>query len=254
MRCPRCKWILPVLLLGLLSVPATAYADTGPKPQAAFSFDYQVPRAQIVSGELWQCEDPACATGEPLRQLGPQGFGCEVDSCHATAYGFAQYQKLVIRFEDRTRESNVFHQDAFNGVFVVTVRETDLMVTERVQVGYGSRLNTFVRLLYFAGAVAITLVLELIVAALFFRRLGKSCWLLLLVVLGNVITLPIVWFVFPVLGLGSVGTIVAAELFAWLAEAGILFVGSLGRLPLKHALVISLIMNLASFWIGLVAG
>lgn len=254
MRCLRYKWILPALLLGLLLVPTTAYADLGPKPEASYAFDYQVPRVQIVSGELWQCKDAACTDGEPLRQLGPQGFGCEADSCHATAYGFAEYQKLVIRFEDRTRESNVFRQEAFAGVFIVAVRETDLVVTERVQVGYGSRLNTFTRLLYFAGAVAITLVLELIVASLFFRRLGKSCWLLLLVVLGNAITLPIVWFVFPVLGLGSVGTIVAAELFAWLAEAGILFAGSLGRVPLKHALVIALAMNLASFWVGLVVG
>lgn len=254
MRCPRCLWILPVLLLGLLLVPAPAHADLGPKPEAVFSFDYQVPRAQIVSGELWQCSDATCTGGEPLRQLGPQGFSCEVDNCHATAYGFADYQKLVIRFGDRTRESNVFHQEGFNGVFVVTVRETDLVVTERFQAGYGSRVDFLTRLLYFAGAAAITLVLELIVASLFFRRLGKSCWLLLLVVLGNVITLPIVWFVFPALGLGSVGTTVAAELFAWLAETVILFIGSLGRLPLRHALVISLVMNLASFWVGLAAG
>ena len=136
--------LLPGLLVALLFLPAAASADIGAKPEMTFDFVYETEEPlTIVDGEQWQCDTPSCAEPRRLEDAGPQGFRCTATECTSVAYGYSDYNRLVIEFSDGvTRESNVFETRSFNNEYRVTVRQDDLQV-ERT----GGSTNPLVRLL-----------------------------------------------------------------------------------------------------------
>ncbi|HLF37380.1 MAG TPA: hypothetical protein VI520_05545 [Anaerolineales bacterium] len=142
--------VLLSVALAALGTSAMAWADIGPKPSMDFQFVYQdLPGLHIQSGTLLECADPACVNAEALREVGPQRFTCNLDSCSSVAYSYQDYYKLAITFSDGvTRESNVFGTDHYGGFYRVTVSEGGLLVTE---VGGGANLLSA---LSFIGAAA----------------------------------------------------------------------------------------------------
>jgi hypothetical protein len=117
-----------LLILAQAMLPFhTVRADTGPKPTMEFNFtDADV---TIVSGILYECDQPDCGDAAPLEELGPQRLYCETTSCQAIAYGFASYHILEIEFSDgTTRASNIFETAGFNSKYKVTVQPDDLLV------------------------------------------------------------------------------------------------------------------------------
>ena len=125
----KCLFLLFVTLLLLPATPA-AVADTGPKPEMTFEFVYETADPlTIVSGEQWRCDTPDCANPRRLEEGGPQGFRCTATGCDSVAYGYTDYNYLVIEFSDGvTRQSNVFATESFNNEYRITVRESDLLV------------------------------------------------------------------------------------------------------------------------------
>ncbi len=236
---------LPGILLvaaGLALVPlAVARADAGPKPSMNFAFEFEVPEVPIVGGQLLECDDEACATAEPLEELGPQRFSCSEESCSSLAYTYASYHKLRIEFADRTRESDVFGKRAYRASYRVTVTEAALQVEEVSRGGLAG----------LCPAWPLTLLLETAIAALYLGAFRLPRTLLGWVPLSSLLTLPIVWLAFPLLGLpGRWGTGLA-EGFAVTAEAGLLYAAAHGAVPLRHVAALSLVMNAASFSLGL---
>jgi hypothetical protein len=222
---------------------ATAHADVGPKPTADFEFEYQIAPVDIVEGQLIECEDEACVEGKPLEELGPQRFECEERSCSSMAYGYADYLKLVITFTDRQRESNVFTKGAFAATFKVVVLESSLQVEEvRKGIGVGGCC---------CSGLAATVALEVVVAMAYVSVFHLPKAVLGWVPLGSVLTLPVVWFVFPQLPLAAGWAVGLAEGFAVLAEAGLVYLATRRRIGLKHAAALSLAMNGVSFLLGL---
>lgn len=131
MRQPLTKLALLLLLFQTFLPVQTVLADTGPKPQMEFHFQYESAEDHptIVSGIMYECQQADCSDAAPLEQLGPQGFRCDSEGCSATAYGFAPYHKLEIEFSDEeTRQSNIFETAGFNSVYKVTVHQNDLLV------------------------------------------------------------------------------------------------------------------------------
>lgn len=127
------KMTLLLIALGaalLVLVPA-ARADVGPKPTLDFVFVYETGAPlTITGGELLQrCDETTCVDGKPLQQAGPQHFSCTESSCSSMAYGYSEYQQLVIHFSDGvTRKSQIFTRSSFSNQMRVTVRENDLWV------------------------------------------------------------------------------------------------------------------------------
>ena len=233
-------WVLFVLIGVVVLWPAaSASADIGPKPEMQFVFEYQVEPAPIVAGKLIECDDADCATGTSLQEVGPQRFVCSSGECSSMAYGYAAYHKLVIKFADITRESNVFEKQAYSASFRVTVSESDLVVEE---VGPGR--SPF-------WPVAATLVVETLLAVVYLGVFRLPARVLASVVVANIISLSVVWLVFPQLTLPAALITVVSEAFALLFEAGFIYLLNRRRLPLKHAIALSLLMNAASFVIGL---
>jgi hypothetical protein len=244
--------------LALFLPTRIAYADHGPKPSQTFRFVYQTAQPiAIWGGQLLDCGDPACAAGTPIDKRVVAYFLCSTDSCNTTSpTGYAQYQKLVIRFADKTRESAPFtHRDNgdLRNAFTVTVRENDLLVTEDASVY--ALINPFQLLLFFP-ALIFTLAVELAVAAVYLkarRRLNRRT--LLWIVLVNILSVPVVWFVLPLLhrngGLDTTAVIVLSELFAFAFEAGFLYLTNRRMLTARHVVILSLLMNTSSFFLGL---
>lgn len=237
-----------LLLVGAAAsfFPVTlARADIGPKPTMDFRFEYEIDPVSIVEGQLLECEDETCADGKPLETLGPQRFTCTESDCSSTAYGYAAYHKLVITFADRVRESNVFAKRAFDATFKVTVSETGLRVEEIGGGGDGvGGGRCFSGLLF-------TLALETLVASAYLRLFGLPRAALVWVVLGSVLSLPVVWFGFPHLALPGGLVVGLSEAFAVLFEAGLIYLAVRRSMPFKHAAALSLAMNGVSFLFGL---
>jgi hypothetical protein len=115
------------------------FADTGPKPTMDFAFDQTLLESdlQVISGILYECDQPDCSDAAPLQEAGPQRFTCDTTSCQATAYGFAPYHKIEIEFSDeQTRQSNIFQTAGFASSYIVTVRPDDLLVKAKFNLGF----------------------------------------------------------------------------------------------------------------------
>ena len=165
------------LLLGLqLILPVRlVFADTGPKPTMEFVFIQELTGEplRIVSGILYECDQPDCSDAAPLEEVGPQGLYCEPQSCRAVGYGFAPYHRLEIEFSDGiTRQSNIFETAGFDSKYTVTVRADDLLVEGQFSLGVFPRTGTVL----VASCICALVSLSLIVGSVFFlaRRSKKN--------------------------------------------------------------------------------
>lgn len=165
--------LLSFLVIAPFQPAYTALADTGPKPTMNFSFQQALTGDQvtIVSGTLYECDQPDCGDAAPLQQLGPQRFSCEATSCSALAYGFSDYHKLEIQFSDgKTRQSNIFKTAGFDSQYTVTIRAEDLLVESQFNLISSSRFPRSILILLlcvcllvagiFVAAVVVFLVLR----------------------------------------------------------------------------------------------
>ena len=141
----RSRELITLLPFAFLLLPArTALADTGPKPTMEFDFNHEPDvELQIISGVLYECDQPDCSDAAPLEQLGPQGLYCDTVGCLATAYGFAPYHILEVEFSDEvTRRSNIFETAGFDSRYTVIVRPDDLLVKAQFSLGFLPRTGT----------------------------------------------------------------------------------------------------------------
>jgi hypothetical protein len=101
----------------------------------------------------------------------------------------------------------------------------------------------------FLWALLFTTTIEVLVVLLLCYLLKKDFRILIVSVLGNICTVPYVWFVFPVMFWYSSNLIVVSgESFAFLFEA--VLYKFLGKLSWKSALVFSFVAKLTSFLLG----
>ncbi len=101
------------------------------------------------------------------------------------------------------------------------------------------------------AAFCLTLLVEVPAVLLLARRLEpRPARRVALVLLGNALSHPAVWFVFPALGLGWLATTSVSETWAWLVE-GVVYHAGLADAGWRPALGLSLVANLLSFGLGL---
>lgn len=99
------------------------------------------------------------------------------------------------------------------------------------------------------GAFALTLGVELLVSFLLLRHEPRKTRRVAALLLVNLATHPIVWFVFPAWTLPAAARFGAAELFAVLVEAWAFSVIWPG-LPARRACLVALLANTASATTG----
>jgi hypothetical protein len=235
------------LFITLLISPTPVSADTAPKPTMKFNIHYETQnQITLLGGEQYQCEDKNCEEIKALGEYGPQRFTCENNSCSSLAYGYSPYQKLVLNFSDKTRESQIIHTEAFNAEFNVKVTDSSLIIEETTPITSRGRVPSFIK------ALIITLILELLVALIYLSITKISKRILLYVLIANVISLPIVWFLFPSIKITSLVFLmfVLSEIFAVVFEAYFIYHLNKKIISLRKSFVLSTIMNLVSLFVG----
>lgn len=234
------KYIFFLAFIISFCIPSfSAFADAGPHPSMEFIFRYSINSTPVEeSAKLIFCHDADCKINQEV--MGP--FRCSNNSC-SYMYGSNGYYKLVVIFSDKTRESNIFQKTRFNSSYVVTVNQDNLYVTETWS---GLPYELYRQIALFIVALIITLPSELLVAKIFFKRINQP-YNSICIVKANLISLPIVWFVFPFILLDSFVVILLAEIFALLFEAWYIHRNDTNRISYVTAFCVSLIMNLTSF-------
>jgi hypothetical protein len=237
------KRIIPLLTFLQLAawtfIPTISVrADTGPHPTMDFELVWAIPRVSVSDAALYTCGDAACA--DPVKVIGP--FSCSEQSCRYN-YGGSGFYKLIIVFADKTRQSNIFEKRGFEASFTVQVNADNLSI-EQIGLGLPYALST--QVMGFLVALVITLSIEIPLAVLMLKRWNlPRKWLLILV--ANLISLPIVWFVFPFISNNTFIVIGLAELFAIAFEACFYYLAMRkDGLGLGRAATLSALANFAS--------
>lgn len=99
---------------------------------------------------------------------------------------------------------------------------------------------------WFSVALLQTLIAELFVALIFILITKIPKKILFAVLLGNIISLPIVWFVFPFLPFSRFITLPLSEIFAVVFEAWLIYFMNKKTISFKRSLILSFLMNLLS--------
>ncbi|MCQ2411265.1 MAG: hypothetical protein MJ053_07460 [Elusimicrobiaceae bacterium] len=239
-----------IFLLFVLVCPfIPVWADVSPKPEMEFSFIYNTDKKPLINptySEQIQCSDNQCLESKPLGHYGLQKLYCSSGSCLAVAYEFADYQKLVIAFEDGTRRtSNIFPSaHKLRSRFNVYVNEDSLWVEPSdviPNLGVWARTDALFSLL-------IILILELLAAIAYLIYTQKSFTILYSVAVANVVTTGLSW----VLLLWYSSDTALLWLFATLAETLLIRVMNLKKISLKDSFVLSVAMNVTSYSIGMI--
>ena len=108
-------------------------------------------------------------------------------------------------------------------------------------------------LILFMIAAPVTIVVELISTLLFVIIRKRSKLILVYSVIGNLISLPVVWFLIPLFNMGTVPFIIVSELFAFIFEAGFIYLLGRKKLSFKESILLSLINNILSFSLEIAA-
>jgi hypothetical protein len=226
-----------------VSPVSTARADPHPWSMVSFSFSYRIePSPPIIEAALSACDDATCTTNKPLESL-----TCVEDICRyfRLTNDYPEHQKLVVKFADKTRESNVFRK-AEGGVYnyAVTVEKDSLYIAE----GFSA-----IKLIFFIPALIIfTIFAEISVAIVYFRltEVAGKWWS---VFGANLISIPVIWYIFPTYR--SVLAVALAEIFVVIFEACLIYLTNRKvEVSLRYAMTLSLLMNLASWGLGFLVG
>ncbi len=172
------------------------------------------------------------------------GEDCEKSSCKFT-YMIPDTFKVEVWLPstDKVYISDSITTKAFNGTYKVLISSNG-----KAKIINTKLFNFSPNTSEFLVSVFITLLLELLITAIYCGIKKKPKGLIKLVFIGNLITLPIVWFVFPLLKIIPIISVLLSELFAVIAEGYILY--KFGGLTLKQSLILSAINNTISVILG----
>jgi len=224
----RAKTFAVLVILGMLLMPVpVALANAAPPLELWLDFEYQTSEQPDLEGvQIIGCDTPECNQPRLLQQYGRcdsgdcldtppslqtvQDLQCVEERCvavfHNSDHGAIPPFKVVGQFSDRVRASDLFSDELpmyhDTVVWKIAVQDTALSVSvsdRTLQDPYDPYFGSFFQ--YFA----LTIVTELLVAALALRVWPKLKGRNLLmglgyVLLANLISYPVTWVVWPSLG------------------------------------------------------
>jgi hypothetical protein len=252
-------------------VPESSSADIGPKPSAEIHLTLN---GKNIPDPAFRATMLTCQKGGEqfpvaFRDLIPQleiddfdtarncswkpaflvhGGECRDGVCHfgyflPDRFRLAVYlpsENAVFKSIEVTRENfnSTFEGELLSGGSMVLNETTPFIKSDIV-----SNTKTFLI------ALLITLILELLVARIYVSRTKSRGKVLGSVLIANTISLPLVWFVFPLLVTGPL-VILAGEIFAFVFEGYFIHWRNAEDISLKKSFVLSILMNLTSLILG----
>jgi len=277
-----------ILILLLFSfVPAFVPADMGPKPFAGVYVTYDgkniseyippggwPPDAALLycsnnnldlegHKRVFQLQEVYDADKDcywiPTFQIGP-GEPCmfieETSTC-GFGYSVPSVFKFAIYIPDlnKTFVTNEISNPNFEGTYTAELSsDGTARIYNTTPVFTGYKLKSFIK------SFIITIIIELFIAFTYISKKKLSKKILIVILIANLISLPIVSFVFPLIKITSVLVILLSEIFAILFETFFIYyfnkkiiVLKKGKsITLKESFILSMIMNIASLVIGTV--
>lgn len=237
------------LLALLISLFTPLQAEILPLPEVDYSFIYNTEEKPLINpqrSEQIQCNDVLCHDADALGVYGSQKLSCGAGSCHAVAYRFDPYQKLVVAFDDGTvRESNVFAlPPAFYTRLNVYV-ENDKLVVEPsgYTLSFWDRMSAHIW-----WALLLILVLELLAAAAYVWYTKGRLTILYSVAVSNIVSTFLAWMVLPA---WTASTFVL-WLFCLISEALLIWAMNYKRMKAGQAFQLSCAMNVTSYALGMI--
>lgn len=254
-----------LLLIAFILLPLIS-ADLGPKPTVDIDVSYM---GTMISDNAFNAKMLVCNQDErlnPSRDLIHQlniseydsnkscywepayfawGGDCKDSKCN---FGYFPPQKFKLAVYvpslNKVFISNEISRNNFNSNYKLELNsDGSANIYETTPFLKKDKISSFIKTLI------ITLFLELVVALIFLSIAKIRKKLLLSVLLVNVISLPIVWFIFPFIG-NIILVILLAEIFAFVFEAYFIYYLNKKDISLKKSFILSLLMNLASLIIG----
>jgi len=243
--------------------PCPAVADIGPKPTMSFTWDLSEWGASPEIGQvnLYDCGDDAtCTYPQLVEEMAAQRMTCDESGCFAMLYSSGGYWQLELDVDGTTLLSAPFEKTGYDSDFDVIIYPNTILLVpilssspaadnEPLPTPASSRYHVLLESLAFA--LAATLVIELIIALIFLVRKQHPRRILAWTVLGNIITVPIVWLVIPTLNAPIAVSFAMQFLTAFLLESLLYRLLGGKTLNWRGSFAISWWTNLASELLGL---
>jgi len=260
--------LLTVLSL-LVIAPSLVFADLGPKPTADIVINYNnapIPD-QIFYAKMLSCQKQGGGFKPETNNLIPQlnisefdsanncywepaflawGGDCKESVCH---FGYMIPSKfklgVYIPSVNKVFTTNEISRINFDSKYAVNLSvDGSAVISESTPLMSRDSVSLFIK------SLVITLIIELLTALIYLsiKRLSKK--ILIAVFLGSLISLPIVWFVFPLIIKIIPLVILLSEIFAIVLEAYLIHYLNKQTISLRQSFTLSILMNIMSLVIG----
>ncbi len=240
MSMKRSHIVLAILLLALLLPLASA--DIGPKGTVQFNLIYEISEpVTIIDSRLIKYEDERCLNETELRRF--ERFGCAQKECRARTFP-GGYNRIIINFSDRERQSNAFNISKYRAVFDVHVTDSELIVEETTVVFY--------TLSGFALFFILNILIELIISLIYIAVMDKPMKVIAAIVIANSISFPALWQLLASGAEFSLGAefLLLLEALIVLFEGLVIYYFMKKVIPIYQLLILSIVMNICSFIFG----
>jgi len=219
-------------------------ADAGPKPSMKFKLIYEFPRSiKLIDGYQLECDDADCTILDTLKSMGPQGFICFQDICFSNSYGYKDYHKIILIFDDTVRTSNIFKSKSYRATFDIIVKDKKLEVIETT-----SFITSSAPFPVFIKAFVIIIILELIIGFFFLLIAKKPFDILTFITFGNIISVPLLWYLFPMFF--NYIYIAFGGIIVFVFESYFIYFFCKDHISIRLSFLLSFTINFASLTIG----
>jgi hypothetical protein len=242
------KLLFPVLCFFALA--ASARADIIPAPQITYNFKYLTAQPLEIApaaSEQLQCPDVLCQDPQPLGVYGIQRLSCDKQSCFALAYKFQPFQKIAVTFSDgKKRESQVFKTPkALRSAMRADVYNDRIEIAHLPQETPRDRNENG----YIIVSFLITFLIELLAAAIFLTVSELAPRVLFSVAAVNLISIPFNWWYLA----NKIHNAGIAWALTFIFELLFIYLLNSKRIKFKEAAGLAMIINVASFSLGMAA-
>ncbi|MGV8171487.1 MAG: hypothetical protein ACP5OA_02215 [Candidatus Woesearchaeota archaeon] len=176
------------------------------------------------------------------------GGNCQDSNCNFNYFLPSKFRlEIYLPSQDRIYLSDEVNRLNFKSSFEAELNpdgSIDLQeTTPFIQSNSAKNIRNFII------ALIVTLTLELIVALIYISITKIPKKIIISVIIANIISLPVVWFIFPLLK-DTFLVILLGELFAFVFEGYCIHFLNKETLPLKKSFILSTVMNFISLIIG----
>jgi hypothetical protein len=207
---------------------------------------------------LYTCQDEDCAVKEEFWDVPGQFFECDQEGCSAVLLTGRKAWQIEVQLPDQTLTSAPFIKAGFYSHYKMVFLPDQLSV-EFISASEPAVSNTTTitgpegqvyQQLDLARAILFTILVEIPLAGLFLLIFRARFLDMLWILLGNVISLVVIWFLMPLLPFTALMVTLFSLFLSILIEWAVLGWLSGERITWLKAGLISLVINLASTMVG----